>query len=66
MEPVTPLRHLGGMESMMSVVTVVVAAGAAVTLIAAGVFSVASLLWGDLLESEQDGETSSVDLSTAA
>lgn len=51
----------------MSVVTVVIAVAAAVALIAVGVFSVASLVWGDLLEGHEAPTTSPADdLTTAA
>lgn len=52
MERVTPLRHLVGMELMMNVVTVGVAVMAGLLLVVTGLFSVAALVWGDLLESE--------------
>lgn len=52
MERVTPLRHLVGMELMMNVVTVGVAVMAGLLLVVTGLFSVATLVWGDLLESE--------------
>lgn len=64
MEPVTPLRHLGGMETVMSILMTVVAVGAGVVFVLAGVFSVVSLLWDDLLES--DPESAPVELPRAA
>jgi hypothetical protein len=54
------------MEPMMSVVTVLVAVVAGTGLVLAGLFSVASLLWGDLLEREPIEESVPADLSTAA
>lgn len=54
MELVTPLRHLLGMEAILTVVLTTSAVVAGLLLVAAGAFSVLSLFWGDLLEREQD------------
>ncbi len=50
MERVTPLRHLGDMETLMSVLLTLSAGVAGLVFIAAGIFSVLTSLWGDLLE----------------
>lgn len=57
MERVTPLRHLVDMETMMSVVLTGAAVVAGLVFVVVGVFSLLSLLWGDLLESDEDGRS---------
>jgi hypothetical protein len=57
MERVTPLRHLVDMETMMSVVLTGAAVVAGLVFVVVGVFSLLSLLWGDLLESGEDGRS---------
>lgn len=54
MERVTPLRHLGGMESFISFVLTASAVVSGVLLVAVGTFSVITLMLGDLLESDPD------------
>ncbi len=66
MEPVTPLRHLVDMESVIAVVLMVVAAGAGLLFVAAGTFSVMSLLLDELLESDRRPEPPISHLEEAA
>lgn len=65
MELVTPVRHLVGMELLLSVVSVAGAILAGVLLLGVGVFSIMSLLWDDLLENDAP-EVSPAGLSEAA
>ncbi len=56
MEPVTPLRHLVDMDTFMTVVMAAAGVLAGIVLLAAGLFSLLSLLWDDLLESDESVE----------
>ena len=56
MEPVIPFRHLLGMETFITVVMTATAVLAGIMLVAAGLFSLVSLIWDDLLESDEPVE----------
>lgn len=55
MERVTPVGHLRGMETLTTVVLTVAAVLAGLVFVVVGVFSLLSLLWGDLLETDEQG-----------
>lgn len=65
-KPVAPVRHIAGMEILTALVLTVTAIVAGLLFVAVGLFSVASLWWGDLLEPDLDLPASSPGLTKAA
>lgn len=66
MELVAPFRHLQGMETAISFFGYLGLGIAALVMIATGIFSIMSTLWGDLLEARQSPAPVGADLAEAA